>query len=93
MQYTTPTEIVKKGSKVFDEYSQAVVLKNNKPIWVLFGGALAQALVENDIITQVREELWELQDTETSSMITDYKNNGLSEDSVSFDEFRKNYEV
>ncbi len=93
MQYTTPTEIVEKGSKVFEEYQQAVVLQNDEPIWILFGWDLAQVLMENDVITQLREELWELNDEETNSMVVDYRNNWLSEDSISFSDFKKEHDL
>ncbi|MBT3726673.1 hypothetical protein HOG21_03060 [bacterium] len=32
MQFTTTTEIARKGSKIFTEYDEAIVLNNNKHI-------------------------------------------------------------
>lgn len=35
MQFTTTTEIARKGSKIFSDFQEALVLSNNKPIWAI----------------------------------------------------------
>lgn len=93
MQFTTPTEIARKGSKIFTEYDEAIVMKNNKNIGLLFWGELAKALLDSGVVQQIREELWEMNDPETSEMIADYRKNWLWPESWNFSDFMKEYNV
>ena len=45
MKFTTTTEIARKGSKIFQEYDEAIVLNNNKNIWLILGWKLALAVL------------------------------------------------
>ena len=90
MQFTTTTEIARKWSKIFSTFDEAIVLNNNKNIGLLLWWELAQAVLDSGVIQQIREELWELNDKETSQLINSYKN-GEKSDSISLDDFRKKY--
>lgn len=73
MQFTTTTEIARMGSKIFQEYDEAIVLNNNKNIWLLLWWKLAQALLDSGVLQQLKEELWEINDNETVETIRKYK--------------------
>jgi hypothetical protein len=92
MHFTTTTEIARKWSKVFSTYDEAIVLNNNKNIWLLLGWELAQAVLDSWVITQIREELWELNDKQTNDLVVWYKNWEKS-DSIDLEEFKKKYNV
>ena len=92
MDFTTTTEIARKWSKVFSEYQQAIVLNNNKDIWVIFGWELAKAILDSWVVEQIREELWELNDKETVETIRSYKSWDRS-NMISLSDFRKKYDV
>ena len=92
MQFTTTTEIARKWSKVFSEYKQAIVLNNNKNIWVIFGWELAQALLDSWVIDQIKEELWELNDKETVETIRSYRK-WNRDNMISLSDYRKKYNV
>lgn len=92
MYFTTTTEIARKGSKVFSTYDEAIVLNNNKNIWLLLGWELAQAVLDSGVITQIREELWELNDKTTSGLVDSHEK-WKKLDSISLNDFRKKYEI
>jgi len=92
MDFITTTEIARKGSKIFSIYDEAIVLNNNKNIGLLLGWDLAKAVLDSWIINQIREELWELNDKETSDLVSWYRKWEKS-DSISLENFRKKYEV
>jgi hypothetical protein len=92
MNFTTTTEIARKWSKIFQEFDEAIVLNNNKNIWLLLGWKLAEAVIESWMLQQLREELWELNDEETKKTISDYKNWDDS-NSISMEDFRKKYNI
>jgi hypothetical protein len=92
MYFTTTTEIARKWSKVFSTYDEAIVLNNNKNIWLLLGWDLAQAVLDSWVIWQIREELWELNDKQTKELVVWYKEWKKS-DSISLNNFRKKYGV
>ena len=92
MNFTTTTEIARKGSKVFEMYDEAIVLNNNKNIGLLVWWELAQALLDSWILQQLREELWELNNKETVETISKYKLwNRIN--SISLDDYRKKYGI
>lgn len=90
MQFTTTTEIARKGSKIFQEYDEAIVLNNNKNIGLLLGGKMAQAVLESGILRQIREEIWEINDSDTTQLINKYKSKKTS-DSIRLDDYEKKY--
>ena len=92
MNFTTTTQIARKWSKIFSEFDEAIVLNNNKNIWLLLWWKLADAVLASWILQQLREEMWEIGDEETSSLVSWYKNWKKS-DSISFDDYRKKYNV
>lgn len=92
MQFTTTTEIARKWSKIFQEFDEAIVLNNNKNIWLLLWWELAQAVLDSWILQQLREELWEINDTETSELVRWYKE-GKKSDSITLEDYRKKYGI
>ena len=92
MNFTTTTEIARKWSKIFSMYDEAIVLNNNKNIWLLLWWDLAQALLDSWILQQLREELWEINDKETSDLVIWYKE-WKKIDSISLKDFRKKYAI
>jgi hypothetical protein len=93
MEFTSSTEIAKKWAKVFTQHDEITILKNNNFLGIYLGWALGKAILDSGIINQIREELWELGDAETSSMVDDYKKNGLWAESQNFSDFLKSYNV
>ncbi len=92
MNFTTTTEIARKWSKVFEMYDEAIVLNNNKNIWLLLWWELAQALLDSGVLQQLREELWETSDSITSNLVTNYKN-WNNQDSISLDDYKAKYGI
>lgn len=92
MQFTTTTEIARKGSKIFQEFDEAIVLNNNKNIWLLLWWELAQAVLNSWVLQQIREELWEINDKTTSDLVQWYKEWKKS-DSISLRDYRKKYGI
>jgi len=92
MNFTTTTEIARKWKKAFDNLSYATVLSNNKDIWMVLGKEMSHALLESWILQQIKEELWELWDPTTMWVIEKYRT-WNKEDSLSLDNFKKEYEL
>lgn len=92
MQFTTTTEIARKWSKIFHEYDEAIVLNNNKNIWLLLWWELAQAVLDSWILQQIKEELWEINDKETTETIRKFKV-GNKTWNISLSDYRKKYGV
>lgn len=44
MNYTTTTKIARKGSKIFRDFNEAIVLSNNKPVWALLSFRIYERL-------------------------------------------------
>lgn len=57
MQYTTTTEIARKGSKIFQNYSYATVLNNNTDIWMIIWWDLYKLIIEKWILDDLLEDL------------------------------------
>ncbi len=57
MQFTTTTEIARKGSKIFKNYTYATVLNNNIDIWMLIWTDLYKLMMEKWIIDDLVEDL------------------------------------
>jgi len=92
MQFTTTTEISRKGSKAFSWNKETIILNNNKMLGLYLPWELWQAILDSWVITQIREELWELNDKETLETIRNYKSWKQS-DSISLSDYRKKYGV
>ena len=92
MQFTTTTEISRKGSKAFSWTKETIILNNNKMLGLYLPWELWQAILDSWVITQIREELWELNDKETVETIRNYKSWKQS-DSISLSDYRKKYGV
>ena len=92
MKFTTTTEIARKWSKIFSELDEAIVLNNNKNIWLLLWWELAQAVLDSGILQQLREELWEINDKETYELVRWYKE-GKKSDSITLKDYRKKYGI
>jgi hypothetical protein len=92
MEFTSPTEIVRKWTTAFTEHDEMIILKNNKFLGLYLWGELGKAVQESWIITQIREELWELNDQKTGESIVSYRAWERSE-SITLDDFRKKYEI
>ena len=92
MNFTTTTEISRKWSKIFEMYDEAIVLNNNKNIWLLLWWKLAEALLDSWVLQQIREELWEINDKETTNSISQYKSWNWSE-SISLNDYKIKYGI
>ncbi|MDD3794024.1 MAG: hypothetical protein PHI37_04380 [Candidatus Gracilibacteria bacterium] len=57
MNFTTTTEIARKGSKVFDNLTYATVLNNNTDIGLLIGTDLYKLMMEKGILEDLLEDL------------------------------------
>ena len=53
MQFTTTTEIARKGSKIFQENTESIVLVNNKPIWALLSYKIYEKLKSSWYLDEV----------------------------------------
>lgn len=91
LNIVTATELQKQPSKVFKGSPIQLVFANNKMTGILFTGGLAQKVLDSGLIEQLQEELWEVQDEETSSLIA--KSRLGKTKPVSLAAFRKKYGV
>lgn len=57
MQFTTTTEIAKKGSKIFQTNTESIVLVNNKPVWALLSYKIYEKLKSFWYIDEVIESI------------------------------------
>ncbi len=57
MNFTTTTEIARKGSKIFEIYDEAIVLNNNKNIGLILWWELANALIDSGILFELKRQL------------------------------------
>ncbi len=88
MEFTTTTEISRKGSKAFSQTKETIILNNNKMLGLYLPAELWQAVLDSWIINQIREELWELNDKETVELVRAYKQ-WEKTDSIGFYELLK----
>ena len=93
MEFTSATEIARKWTKILSEQDEVVILKNNAFLWLYLWWTLGKTILESWIIQQIREELWEMQDRETSALVEDYRNNWLGDESQDFSDFLREYDV
>lgn len=57
MDFTSTTEIARKGSKTFSEFNYATVLHNNKDIGIVVGWALYQKIKNSRYFDDLLEEM------------------------------------
>ena len=57
MRFTTTTEIARKGSKIFKEWNETIVLNNNRPLWALLSYKLYEKLKEKGYIDKIKKEI------------------------------------
>ena len=57
MNFTTTTEIARKGSKVFTNLNYATVLNNNTDIWMIIWWDLYKLILEKWIISDLLEDI------------------------------------
>lgn len=92
MNFITTTEIARNGSKSFKTRDYSLVLNNNKNIWLIIWEELWKALLESWVMDQLREELWETHDKETTTLIKKSKSWDRT-DSIGLEDYRKKYGV
>lgn len=91
MDFTTTTNLARNGKKEFD-HGIKIVMYNNQDIGLVVGKDFYEAMKDNGIIDQIREEMWEMHDPETMRMIDLYNKNDRS-NALDIDTFRKEYQV
>lgn len=57
MDFTSTTELARKGSKTFSEYNYATVLHNNKDIGMVVWGALYQKIKDSQYFDDIIEDI------------------------------------
>ena len=57
MNFTSTTDIARKGSKTFSEFNYATVLHNNKDIGMVVGGALYQKIKNSHYFEDLLEDM------------------------------------
>lgn len=57
MQFTTTTEIARKGSKIFETHSESIVLANNKPVWALLSYKIYEKLKSSWYLDEIINSL------------------------------------
>ena len=57
MDFTTTTEIARKGSKIFKDIDEVIVLSNNKPLWALLSYKLYEKLKESWVLEEAKLSL------------------------------------
>jgi len=92
MNFTTTTEIARSWSKIFEKYDEAIVLNNNKNIWLLLWWKLAEALLDSWVLQQLREELWEINDKTTANLVKNYRE-WKKEDSINLNDYKVKYGI
>lgn len=92
MDFTTITNLVRKWKQEFKNCTYKKVLSNNESLWLLVWRELSDALENSWVLEQIREELWEAKDSNTSELIEKYNKSDFS-DSITLDSFKKKYEI
>lgn len=91
MDTISTTELQKNPKKVIDKKPIQMILTNNKVSGLLLSADVAHLMEDSGLLQQIREELFELQDKETVSIIQ--KHRAGKSRPVSFDEFQKKYDL
>jgi len=92
MEFTTTTKIARNGKKEFDKGIK-IVMCNNEDIGMIWGKDYYEFFKNSGLIEQIREEMREANDPETVKLISDFRNWKNQEDSISFDDFVKKYDI
>ncbi|OGJ63791.1 hypothetical protein A3C37_01720 [Candidatus Peribacteria bacterium RIFCSPHIGHO2_02_FULL_53_20] len=86
------TNLQRQLKKVFySKQPMHVVLSNNAVSGIVFSKEAAELLLASDTLNQIREELWELQDEETRSVVLRGREGKTKP--APFDDFAKEYGV
>ena len=89
--FISTTELQQNPRKAIGKKPIQMILTNNKLTGLLLSAEVAQMMADSGILDQIREELYELQDPETVSIIRRHRK-GKSKP-VSFDTVVKKYGV
>lgn len=92
MTYTTITNLVKNGRREFEGAPYKTVLSNNEPVGLILSMEVSNVLTESGILDQIREELYELHDSETKDLV-ERTNTGNLPHRLSLEKFRTKYGV
>jgi len=92
MNLVSATEVMRKWAKIFSEYDEAIVLQNNKQVWLIIWGKLATKILENWLLQQIKEEMWELQDKETLEIVK-AEREWKKTDEISLDDYLEKYGI
>lgn len=80
MDFTSTTELARKGSKAFQGITYATVLHNNKDIWMVIWGDLYQKIKESEILEDLLEDIEiEMNREKLQAEWTRSANSGLSD--------------
>ena len=91
-EFISITDLQRQLKKVF--YAKQpihLVLSKNAVSGIVFSKEAAELLLESGALDQIREELWELQDKETSDLVE--RSRDKKTHPVTFKDFRKRYGV
>ncbi len=86
------TNLQRQLKKVF--YSKQpvhIVLSNNQVSGLVFSKEAAEILLQSSVLEQLREELWELNDAETRTLVSHSRRGKTTP--LSFNEFAREYGV
>ncbi len=86
------TDLQRNLKKVFvSKQSIRVVMSKNAVIGLIFSKEAAERLLDSDVLRQIREELWELNDPETRDLVRRSRTGQTKP--IPFDTFAKKYGV
>ena len=92
IDFISITDLQRNLKKVLgSKQSVRVVLSKNAVVGMVFSKEAAQRLMDSDVLRQIREEIWELNDPETRDLVIRSRK-GLTKP-VPFDTFAKKYGV
>lgn len=90
-EYISKTDLQRNPDKVFSKSPFKIVLNNNKQQGMFISQETVDVLMKSGVLSQIQEELFELQDQETIQVIADHKS-GKSKPSP-FEQFTQKHEL
>ncbi|TSC56365.1 MAG: hypothetical protein G01um101418_419 [Parcubacteria group bacterium Gr01-1014_18] len=91
LNFVTSTQLQKKLKKTMGQKPMQILLSNNKIEGMIFSKKMTEMFLESDLLTQIREELWELNDPETVETIREAR---LGKGNpVDFEKWAQKYEL
>lgn len=91
-EFISITDLQRNLKKIFgSKQSMRVVLSKNAVVGLVFSKEAAQRLLNSDVLRQLREEIWELNDPETRDLVQRSRRGQTKP--VPFDTFAKKYGV